>query len=43
MKSNEKEILDEINVLLDKISEDGMIKEENAIKNENEIMTIQQK
>ncbi len=43
MKSNEKEILDEINVLLDKLSEYGMIKEENAIKNENEIMTIQQK
>lgn len=43
MKSNEKEILDEINALLGKLPEDDIIKEENAIKSENKIMTIQQK
>ena len=42
MKSNEKEIIDKINALLDKLPQEDMIKEENMIKIENEIMTIQQ-
>ena len=42
MKSNEKEIIDKIDALLDKLPQEDMIKEENMIKIENEIMTIQQ-